>query len=175
MGLKGKRALFVQEYLKDLNAAAAYRRAGYKAKNDHAAAVGASKLVTNGDIAAAIAAGRKAVAVEVKLDAAYVLDGLREVAERCMQRAPVCDLKGEQVQDEDGRSVWTFNAKGAVAAFGLLGRHLGLFDEKKNDPNLSVAVTCTVDLGKLSLEELKALRDMRHRAFGPSDTAGGPA
>jgi hypothetical protein len=56
--LSPKRARFVQEYLLDGNGAAAYRRAGYAAKNDHVAAVGAEKLLTNGDIQAAVEAER---------------------------------------------------------------------------------------------------------------------
>lgn len=47
-----------------------------------------------------------------------------------MQRAPVTDRKGEQVTDEEGRAVWTFDAKNANRALELLGKHLGIFTDK---------------------------------------------
>lgn len=46
---------FVQEYLVDLNAAEAYRRAGYKARG-HAAEASASRLLSNVEVASAIQA-----------------------------------------------------------------------------------------------------------------------
>jgi phage terminase small subunit len=47
MSLTPKQQLFVDEYLIDLNATAAYKRAGYKAKNDNVAAVESAKLLRN--------------------------------------------------------------------------------------------------------------------------------
>ncbi len=44
-----------------------------------------------------------------------------------MQRAPVLNRKGEQIQDEEGRNVWDFDSAGANRSFELLGKHLGLF------------------------------------------------
>ena len=41
-----------------------------------------------------------------------------------------------QVQDEEGRDVWSFDSQGANRAFELLGKHIGLFEkdkEKKGD------------------------------------------
>jgi hypothetical protein len=60
---------------------------------------------------------------------AYVVSNLQEVVERCMQRAPVMTAHGEQAVDEEVRHVWRFDAKGAIAALGAIGNHLGMFRE----------------------------------------------
>lgn len=64
----------------------------------------------------------------------YVVEGLKEVAERCMQRAPVMrydpSVKGKaQVKDSEGRNVWEFDSAGANKSFELLGKHIGLFPD----------------------------------------------
>ncbi len=123
---------FVEEYLVDLNATAAYLRAGYKAKGN-AAAVGASQLLRNPKITDAVQAGMDQRSSRTALTADYVLNGLREVAERCLERAPVMEGRGEdraQMVDDQGRHVWAFDAAGANKAFELLGKHLRLFTDK---------------------------------------------
>ena len=47
-----------------------------------------------------------------------------------MQARPVVNMKGEQVYDEDGSAVWTFDAKNAIRTLELLGKHLGMFTDK---------------------------------------------
>ncbi len=54
MALSKKQELFCIEYLVDLNATQAYKRAGYSAKSDNIAAVEASKLLRNPKIEAKI-------------------------------------------------------------------------------------------------------------------------
>lgn len=58
--LAPKQQRFVDEYLIDLNATEAYKRAGYKAKNANVAGVEAHKLLKNPKIAEAIAAAQQA-------------------------------------------------------------------------------------------------------------------
>ena len=53
--LTPKRKLFADEYLKDLNATAAFRRAGYKYTTDKAAATEASRIKADPTVAAYIA------------------------------------------------------------------------------------------------------------------------
>ena len=66
------------------------------------------------------------------IDADYVLEGLKEVAEKCMQRIP---------SDGEGRP-YPFNAAGANKALELLGKHLGMFTEKGDaGGNLEVCIT----------------------------------
>lgn len=54
MALSKKQELFCKEYLVDLNATQAYKRAGYSVKSDNAAAVEASKLLRNPKVEARI-------------------------------------------------------------------------------------------------------------------------
>lgn len=125
--LTDKQAAFVREYLVDLNATQAAIRAGYSERT--ASRIG-PQLLGKTCVREAIekAQAKRAQRVEVTQD--YVLSNLVEVVERTMQRAPVLDRKGEQVTDEEGRAVWTFDAKGANKALELLGKHLGIFTDK---------------------------------------------
>ena len=92
---------FVRQYLVDLNATQAAIRAGYSERT--ASRIG-PQLLGKTCVREAIekAQAKRAQRVEVTQD--YVLSNLVEVVERTMQRAPVLDRKGEQVQDvEDVR------------------------------------------------------------------------
>lgn len=125
--LTDKQTAFVREYLVDLNATQAAIRAGYSERT--ASRIG-PQLLGKTWVREAIekAQAKRARRVEVTQD--YVLSNLVEVVERTMQRAPVTDRKGGQVTDEEGRAVWTFDAKGASKALELLGKHLGIFTDK---------------------------------------------
>lgn len=123
--LPPKQALFVQEYLIDLNQTQAAIRAGYSEKT--ATAKGA-QLYALPRVRAAIDAGMALRAERTEITQDWVVQGLKEVAERCLQRAPV--MAGEfQERDEEGRHVWQFNAPGANKALELLGKHLGMFNK----------------------------------------------
>lgn len=54
MALNSKQQRFAEEYVIDLNATAAYWRAGYKPKDDHVAKVAASRLLTNVNVKAEV-------------------------------------------------------------------------------------------------------------------------
>ena len=125
--LTDKQKEFVRQYLVDLNATQAAVRAGYSVKTAYRQG---ADLLQKTSIREAIekAQAKRARRVEVTQD--YVLSNLVEVVERTMQRAPVTNRKGEQVTDEEGRAVWTFDAKGANRALELLGKHLGIFTDK---------------------------------------------
>ena len=125
--LTDKQRTFVAEYLVDLNATQAAIRAGYSAKT--ASSIGEENL-RKPEIAEAIAAKQAERATRTEINQDYVLNNLVEVTERCMQKRPVCTMKGEQVQDENGNGVWSFNAQGANKALELIGRHLGMFNDK---------------------------------------------
>lgn len=125
--LTDKQKEFVRQYLVDLNATQAAIRAGYSMKTAYRQG---ADLLQKTSIREAIekAQAKRAQRVEVTQD--YVLSNLVEVVERTMQRAPVTNRKGEQATDEEGRAVWTFDAKGANRALELLGKHLGIFTDK---------------------------------------------
>jgi phage terminase small subunit len=132
-----KQECFVQEYLIDLNATKAAIRAGYSTKT--ANKIGTQLLGKTG-IKSAIDAALVERRKKSEISADYILMSLREVVERCLQRAPVINMKGKQVQDEDGNNLWEFNAPGANKALELLGKHLGMFTDKvQMDVTLSPA------------------------------------
>lgn len=68
------------------------------------------------------------------IDKGWVMSRLKEVAERCMQHAPVLDAKGElvMIETKDGlmAPAYKFDAKGAVGALVPLGKELGMFVER---------------------------------------------
>ncbi|WP_072391938.1 terminase small subunit [Hyphomicrobium sp. CS1BSMeth3] len=84
MALTGKRARFVQEFLKDLNGTQAAIRAGY---SERTATVQAYELLRHPDVAAAIDAAKIERSREVGVDAAWVLRRLAAEAE-----ADIADL-----------------------------------------------------------------------------------
>ena len=120
-----KMELFVQEYLVDSNAAAAAERAGYSKSG---AKAWGCRLLQRPEVAAAVSAARAARAERTGITADYVLNGLKELADRCMSE--------EQ-----------WSPGGAARAFELLGKHLELFTEKQKN-ELSGGLTIGWDNGQ---------------------------
>lgn len=131
-GLNARQILFCEEYLKDLNATRAAERAGYTG-DDSTLAVTAARLMRISAVKSRVMAGMKERSEAIHVDTYYVLENLREIVERSMQRAPVMIKQGRhmvQMKDEAGRDVWKFDATGANSALHLLGKHLKMFTEK---------------------------------------------
>lgn len=87
--LTGKQQLFVQHYLKHLNATQAYIEAGYTSRGN-AAEVSASQLLRNPKVAAAVAEAMGQRSARVQIDADWMLQRLGEDVE-----ADMADLYGE--------------------------------------------------------------------------------
>lgn len=120
--LTAKQALFVQEYLVDLNASKAAVRAGYSERN---AAKYASDLMQLPHVQAAVTEAFAARAERTKITADYVLAQAVKIHERCMQEVePFTDRSGEQIHDKEGRPLFVFNAAGATKALELVGKHV---------------------------------------------------
>lgn len=132
-----KQKRFITEFLVDLNATQAAIRAGYSRQTAYS--IG-QRLLKNVEVKEAINSAIKERETRTEITADYVLTNLREIVERCMQKQPVF-TKGEQATDEQGRNVWTFNARDAIKALELLGKNLGLFIDKteiKADTNYTL-------------------------------------
>ncbi|RYD51204.1 MAG: terminase small subunit [Sphingobacteriales bacterium] len=128
--LNPKQKRFVEKYLVLLNATEAAKAAGYSEKtaNEQGA-----RLLANVSIRKALEEMQEQSAERTGITKDFVLVNLKEVVERCMQRAPVMIRQGRemvQLQDEEGRDVWQFDSKGANGALKLLGDHLGLYTKK---------------------------------------------
>jgi phage terminase small subunit len=105
MPLTPKQERFINEYLIDLNATQAAIRAGYSKKTSKSQG---QRLLTNVDIAAAIARAQGDRTERTNITQDYVLESIVAAMERCKQ--------------DD-----SFNATGVFKGAELLGKHLGMF------------------------------------------------
>lgn len=143
-----KQQRFVDEYLIDLNATAAYKRAGYKAQGNSAEA-SASVLLRNPKVQEAVQAAIRKRQERVELSQDYVIRTILDTIERCRQARPVFDKKGEPVfvmvgEDENKRlaPAYTFEASAVLKGTELLGRHLKMFTDKfSHSGDVTVEIT----------------------------------
>lgn len=138
-----KQKVFAEEYLKDSNATQAAIRAGYSAKT---AKVKGCELYNEPEIKDYIRKLQDDRSNRTGITADYVLAGLKEVAERCLQKAPVMKWDYEskslvQEQDADGNDLWTFDSSGANKSFELLGKHVGLFEKDNKQKVQTIKVS----------------------------------
>lgn len=140
-GLTPKQQRFVEEYLTDMNATAAARRAGYSERT--ADRIG-PKLVGNSCVAEAIAAAVASRAERTELTQDWVVDHLRSESQ----------LTG------DGAS-----HSARVQALKLLGLHLGMFPKKLqvSGPHGESPFPPWEDLAGMPREDLLRLYEERRR------------
>lgn len=128
-----KQQRFVDEYLLDLNATAAYKRAGYRGKGATSEAC-SSRLLSNAKVSSAIEKAMNKRAEKAGADAEFVIRGIMETIDRCRQAVPVLDRKGEHVMVKTPNGelapAYTFEAMAVLRGCELLGRHLGMFTDK---------------------------------------------
>lgn len=165
--LTDKQELFAREYLKDLNATQAAIRAGYSEKTARSVA---SENLSKPDIQQRIAELNQERLERVQIDADYVLRQAVKLHERCMQEVePITDRRGEEVKDEQGRTIYGFDAKGAAAALKLVGEHITVQAFKTNikaehsGPNGGPIQYTDITEEELD-ERLKELGHGRHRS-----------
>ena len=127
MGLKPQQERFVEEYLVDLNATAAARRAGYKDPN-----IG-RQLITKNNVSEAIQAEKLARSARTELTQDYVLGKLKAIADREASDAPDSELK----------------VSNQLRALELLGKHLGAFVERL-DTDATVRIVLSPELEELA-------------------------
>lgn len=137
-----KQQRFVEEYLVDLNATAAYQRAGYTAKNPNVAGVEAHKLLKNPKITAEIDAARAKLSEKTEITQEYVLRRLKREAE----------LEG------DGAS-----HSARVSALEKLGKHLKMFtDVSEINPSEALMELLGMTAAPRALTNDAAASESRH-------------
>lgn len=117
-----KQQRFCEEYLIDLNATAAYKRAGYKGKGK-TADVNASRMLANANVAAFIQQAIDKRSNDLGIDAKYVLTTIKETIERCKQAVEIRDSDG-------GTGEYKFDSTAVLKGAELLGKHLRMFSDK---------------------------------------------
>ncbi|WP_243546201.1 terminase small subunit [Pseudodesulfovibrio tunisiensis] len=139
--LTARQRAFVQEYLVDLNATQAAIRAGYSKRSAYSQG---QRLLKKAEIQAAIREELEKRTERTQITQDYVLKNIVSIVERCMQAEPVTDRKGKPVYVENaaGEQVpaYTFDSHGALRGNELLGKHLGMFNEKV-DHNVEGSLT----------------------------------
>jgi phage terminase small subunit len=144
--LTPKQELFIKEYLVDLNATQAYLRAGYNV-SESVAKANASRLLTNANVARAIAEASQKRADKLELTAEWVLENLKNVAVRCQQAEPVM-VFDYSTKEMVKTGEYQFDSKGANRALELIGKHLGIFENRLNlTGSVGVKIVDDVDDG----------------------------
>lgn len=126
MKLSKKLEKFCTEYAVDHNGSRAAAEAGW---NENTAASAASRLLKREEIRARIAELESNAAETCGLTVVGVIKSLMETRDRCKQAVPVMEYdKAAREYVESGE--YRFDAAGANRADELLGKHLGMFEEK---------------------------------------------
>ena len=153
--------IFVREYLKDFNGTRAYKVA-YPNCSDESARRLASKLLTKVDIQEAIRKQADKTLKEAEIDVAYIVNNIKEVVERCMQKEAVMYFdkedkewkqEKEYVVDEDGENghyegVWKFDATNSLKGLELLGKYKAIFNENVNIKDNTKATSLLESINK---------------------------
>lgn len=124
--LTPKQERFVEEYLVDLNATAAARRAGYSAKT--ADKIGPA-LIGKTSIAEAISKRKKDRVERTEITQELIVQEVYKLYRNCSVQVPKLDFAGDPVLDSEGNAVYQMldpaNAKGAL---DMLMKHTGGYD-----------------------------------------------
>lgn len=167
--LTPKQAMFIIEYLKDLNATQAAIRAGYSETT--ATEIGYENL-TKPHISKEIDKQMKYRAERTLITADYILMSMKEVAERCLQRKPVMTFNHEDkcleqvteiVEQLDGTSkeegVWEFDSAGANKALENLARNQKLLTDKTELGNFDGSNIVGGNIIEIFVESPEALKE----------------
>jgi len=142
--LTEKQKAFSDQFVVDFNGTQAAIRAGYSKKTAESQA---SRLLRNVKVQEYIKSLQEKQREELEIEAQYITDSVKSIAERCMQVEEVRDKKGNIVPGE-----FQFREFGALKAFELLGKRIGYF-EKDNRQRQAIVIP------DLTEEQKKKLRD----------------
>lgn len=153
--LTAKQRMFVCEYLKDKNVTQAAERCGMSRATG-------TRMMQDEAVKQAIELKIKEAEDKALVTIEYVVNGLKEVLDRCLQREPVMhydydektlvqdevvvmDKDGKPVKNPDGTTktegVWKFDSHGANKALELLGKYINMFKDKDMPAEITVNIT----------------------------------
>ncbi len=132
LGTQLKEKIFIECFSETFNPEESAKIAGCKASS---AAIRASEILARPHVQAELKKRLDLKVQHQKLRPAYVLEGLREVFERCMQIRPVLDKAGKSI------GKFMFNPHGAIKALKLIGQNYDMFSP-------DVVVNLNVELDK---------------------------
>lgn len=124
--LRDKQEKFCREYILDYNATQAALRAGYSEKTARSIA---SENLTKPDILARVRELQKEQAEKLCISADWVVMQWVEVYMRCMQAKEVLIWDYEEKKMLPSGE-YTFDSKGALNALEMIGKYLGMLDNK---------------------------------------------
>jgi phage terminase small subunit len=154
--LTPKQERFVQGLFAGLTQREAWKQAyDVNISTDKSIDEDACRLANNVKIVSRLDQLKAEVAAMNMVTEGYVIQGLIELQQRCMQKIPVME-KGE-----DGNLVpsgeWKFDSSGANSSLEKLGKYLKMFTDKVESKNVNL----NEDVTKLSREEReKILADL---------------
>jgi len=127
-GLNKKQQRFCEEYIIDLNATQAAKRAGY---SDRTSGAQGHALLKHPKVAQVIEGMIVERAAKTRITAEWVLEQAKIVYERCMTPIPV--MSGDiQKLDENGDPLFKIEHSGANKALEIIGRHVDIQAFKDN-------------------------------------------
>ena len=147
MALTDKQQTFCEEYMIDLNATQAARRAGYSERT--AKQIGTENL-SKPAIQETISALMAERSAETKIDAAYVIKNLTTIVERCLQQEAPVDDEGDPIEGAE----FKFDPSPANKSLELIGKNLAMFTDNVNNKH-------SLDMSELSMEELLVIKARR--------------
>lgn len=129
--LNPKQKIFVEHYATNFNAVKAAEFAGYTPKS---AKVRAFEFIKSEKIQRALQERLQLTIKKAKLSPEFVLKGLREIFERCMQFKEATDRDGKKL------GYFKFEPNPALKALELIGRNYDMFS-----PNVVVNLNVEID------------------------------
>lgn len=141
--LTPKQQVFFNSYMTQGNASVAYRKA-YNCTNAKDTTINRSAflLLRNPKIQPLIHAFKAKNAKKCEISAEYVLNNIKMIGERCMQKVKIIDKDGNPTGE------WKCDAQGALKAQEMLGRYLKLFEAN------TIVVEKHLHLTKIDINEI---------------------
>lgn len=131
MALTEKQKRFADEYLKSLNAADAYRKAGYKSKTDSAITSNASRLLTNDKVSRYLQERLDEHKLNDFMDQTEVLERLSDIARGIPQKTVYQHYdRLEEEMTTDSETTRSPDVMDQLSALQMLGKYHKLFVDK---------------------------------------------